>query len=438
MSVLCYNGVVLPYAHVTNFSQEAVYDELGGTDWYLTKFNITVQTILNVKYKDTIFPIPPIFNNQPIVFNNAADLMVYLRNELLQPRRRLSFKFNDFELIPQNNKPGQVDAKNGPQPQSCVINPLTNETFMVTYNIIANYWERSGGSASLTTGGALPGTGDAILYNRWSETHEIDQFNLTTRTREGKFIIRSDNDTGFIADQLRSQMAVVGIPAGYVRQSAKYTVSPDGLGISYAIIDKEKYKLPPKPAFEAEGEYMETSANLGATRYCECRVALTGQKSNDPNQSQEQLLRSAIYIAVTKLRIAGAIFNANRGGILESASFKVNLYENKVEARVKAMRVASLTEGNKKYVGLAIFNDVNFNSIAYTPGSELVPAFGDTLSPPVTPEHKDRGTGTGRMLRAAAYYDPSIPNIALNRDSGQLTRGTEVGKAGVFPEIQSV
>src|SRR5690606_15107838 len=113
------------------------------------------------------------------------------------------------------------------------------------------------------------------------EIIEIDDRNYSRRTREGKYRIRSDNFQGQIADQFRRDLAVVSIPNGFLRKSAKYTQTPDGLGLEYHIVDEEVYKPPPAPAFKAQGSYTEEVTRGGVNRYCEVNVRLEGDKITD-------------------------------------------------------------------------------------------------------------------------------------------------------------
>lgn len=128
MSVLSYNGVYLPYSFTTGFRQEAVYDDMSGTDWILTRFDIQIQCVVNADYATQLAP-----ELVGIQTRSAADVMNIIRSRLLKPRKRLSFKFNGVELIPQPQEgigsPGDVDARNGPQPQSCILIELTNTAF---------------------------------------------------------------------------------------------------------------------------------------------------------------------------------------------------------------------------------------------------------------------------------------------------------------------
>ena len=99
--------------------------------------------------------------------------------------------------------------------------------------------------------------------------------------RSGKIVIRSDNVEGKIADQVRTQLAVIAIPAGYLRKSSKYTVSPDGLGLHYDIVDHEVFKKPPVPAYKSSGSYKEQTQKAGAVRYVTASVTLDASKFVD-------------------------------------------------------------------------------------------------------------------------------------------------------------
>ncbi len=325
-----------------NFDQRVLYEDQGGTDWYVTKFDITAQAVLNIDMLNLVAPdlegdLSPA---------NAAEVMNYIRTRLLRPRRKLSVKFNDVELIPAvqegcntNEARGRIDAKNGPMPQACVVNQLNNTTFLITYNITAHYWENVDPADGPISQGRAPNRiGNNVLYNRWSETVDIDNCEMTKqRIREGKFAIRSDNASGAIADQLRAQFAVVGVPPGFLRQSSNYTVTPDGLAIQYRVVDTECYKYPPKPAYEASGEYTESSSHNDALRYGECRVTLRGAKLT----SQAKLIETAVAVCHTKIGISGVPGKINTTlrsvGIPQSTYIRVNLWENVVEAYARVM-----------------------------------------------------------------------------------------------------
>lgn len=418
MSQIIYNGITIPYAFHTYFQQEVVYDDMGGTDWTCTKFDIEIQAVINSDYANMIYPALEGITDNPAVFMKA------IRTALLRPRRQLQVTFNGVDLIPAaTGGPGTVDVKNGPQPKHCNITQLTNTTFLVTYRIVAHYWENNSvdpfanDPPDIVTNAA----GNSILFNRWTESVEIDGLGYTKRIREGKFVIRSDNQGSLIADQLRSQMAVVGVPAGFLRESARYTVSADGLAIMYNIVDQEVFKNPPFPAFKATGTYTETSPLNGVMRILECQLRLEGPK----NVPQAQLVSRAIAIVMSKIGEQSQILNplSPSETIPIHQGVRVGMYENWVEVTVR-VKVPVTQERT---------NNINFNlaRMVYTPGSDASFAGGPGAP---TPAYSDRGTGV-QLIQAAAYYDPNIVAAVLDKTTGQLNPpGLEVGQAGANQE----
>lgn len=420
MSIVSYNGVVLPYAHITDFKQEAMADE-SDTDWHLTKFTIFCQTLINAEYMALL--APDLVQAAGPLSKNPADIMQMIRARLLQRRKTLSVKFNGEELIPQVQQglPGTVDADNGPKPKYCQLTYLTGTTFLCTYAIEASYWE----SNILPAGGKFPvqnQTGNNCLYNRWSESHDLDSNQFLTRTRSGKYKIRSDNADGRVADELREDLALLGVPLGFRRTGSKYTVTPDGLAIAYTITDKQQYKQPPDPAFEAEGEYTETTPKpMGAVRYGKVRVRLKGDLLTD----QGLLIRTAVAVAANKMMIRGQQINPNpppgNGApgfqILLNSSCRIGLYQNDVEVELLAMIAAN----KPRILGIDAFNTMT----TFTPGSPLGSDY--------VPGYKSRGQ-TSALLLAAAYWDPSLRNTVMNPFTGQNTTGFPPGTAGKTSE----
>ncbi len=410
MSLLIYNGVSLPYPLTTQFTQEAVRDDSPGgipTDWICTKFDITVQTIINADY---ILSLAPDIAGTT---SNPVDIMKVIRSRLLAQRKVLSFTMNGRELIPAilpGNK-GGVDVRNGPQPQSCTIMELTNTSFLMTYRIVAHYWENNKVTTTNDVLTVTNRTTSPILFNRWTETVDMDSCQMSTRTREGKFMIRSDNSQGRIADEMRNQMAVVSLPEGFLRASSRYTVSTDGLAIAYTVVDKEVFKMPPQPAFEAEGEYTESCNKAGAIRYADVRVKLKGDNSNKATRGRQDELVVAVFSIVTiKLRSRGAgiLLEKNQkepNGLIESFSIRTWMYENIVECSARVMF---------KFNGVLLFNAPGVRSnVTFTPLSDFVD---------YSPLYQARGTAN-LLLQAAAYYDPNLQTSSLRPAATTLVDG---------------
>ncbi len=424
MALVTYNGVSLPYSSMTDFKQEAMYDDVGRTDFYLTKFDVTVQCVINIEYTKQMFGaaseiLPTDFGGVA----NAASVMSIIRSGLLEPRKILSIVFNGVELIPRIvNNSGLVDCANGPMPQHCNIIQLTNELFIVNYRIIAHYWENNDISYDRDPA-ALNQPSNPVLYNRWVDQIEIDNCKYSRRARQGKFVIRSDNQLGQTVDLFRKQMAVLGVPPGFLRETANYKVSPDGLGLEYSIVDREVYKMPPEPAYQAEGEYLESITNKGAARWGQCRVKLWGAKDTP----QMKLIDAAIFIVSAKLQIVGALTDGTaregdqRFAFLERFDVMVDMYQNIVECIMRAqLQVNTTRNGRGRVYGIA---GLDFSrNMATTP----IPL---TSARNYQPSYTSYGTGN-LLLQAANYYDPSILNTIIDQQNGNLNRGLAPGQAG--------
>lgn len=428
MSALVYNGVTLPYPMTTQFNQEVVYDKQADTDWVCTKYDIEVDGIINVAYLGTLFPTHT-FTRPP----DTAEIMQIMRAKLMKPRKALSFKVNRVELIPrpQSNLPGTVDAMNGPKPQYCNITQLTAETFWFSYRIIANHWERLVLPGEIT----LPlrnQEGNPVLWNRWTETVEIDNCDYSTRTREGTYMIRSDNMSGAIAHQFSTDFAVLSIPHGFTRKSRRFTQSADGLSVQYQMVDQEEYKLPPSPAYEADGYYSETVLSNGVKRFGEVQVHLKGAKTS----KQTDLIRAAVTVAMETIRARGRDLNIEFPPtgtpfvLLQGATIRRGLYANNVEVLIRGQ----FQQVDKRYYGLAGF-------VGMTTATPLSEVGSDIAN---VPPYKERGTA-GLLLQAAAYYDPSLgttkmgpglsrwtdnPPSTLESKRVQMNAGMLPGQAG--------
>lgn len=441
MSVLTYNGITLPYAHCTQFEQTPLYDEIGQVDWYVTRYDITVQSIISSDYL-AMLDTTLIDVDEPLT-NNPAEIMGWIRNQLLKPRKTLSYTFNGVELIPkiQTGITGTVDANQGPVPRFCQIFNLTNTTFLIRFSIVAHYWEKDQKTTDPLA--RTNAAGCPVIYNRWTETVNIDSDNYTTRIREGKYRIRSDNVEGFTADQFRNDFAVVSVPDGFMRQSSQYSLTPDGLGLQYRIIDQEIFKYPPQGAFRAEGTYVETSVKNGAKRIGDAQVTLYGPK----NMAQIKLLDMAIAICTSKLILGDAAGNFQqpnfgpgktpdaKGGfkLLISCVLKVDMYKNVVQAHLQAlMNAASVIDPKQRIHGIAGLR--GGKAITTTPLSDTNP--GANAAVPVgvaggstTPKYSTRGT-SNLLLIAAAYYDPSLSTNAMSLKKHGITGDNEVTNTG--------
>lgn len=411
MSSVSYGGINLPFPFHTQFDQAAVYDDVGHTDRIYTKFDIHVQCIINTNYATSISASLP-------ANANPATIMKGIRQTLLTPRMQLQITVGGVDLIPANQgaNVGTVDARNGPMPQSCAINQITETTFLVTWHVIAHYWENNTAAAPNTNN-----AGDNVLFNRWTETVDIDECNYSKITRKGTFTIRSDNFEANPVDVYREQMANLPIPKGCKRISSHYEVAADGLSISYQVVDQEVFIQPPSPAFKAQGKYTETTTPMGRSpnRTAHCEVELTGSKTS----LMSDLLGAAMIIAVNKLNTQAQL-NSSQIAMMTMGKIEQELWENKVKVQIDCMLTPAVNRarpGRNRQPRQAAARD-------------LISRFTNTrvLSRP-TPETKVpppvsvRGTAIGWVLHAAAYYDPSLLNHKIDERTRQVTPGDEIG-----------
>lgn len=396
MSVFIYNDITIPYALISNFSQEAVYDE-SDTNKLYTKFDITVQGVLNADYASTI-------GGGAAAAMTGAQLMNQIRARLLTPRKTLQITFGGTNIIPTAQANTTVDSKNGPHPQAVSITQLQTNTFLVQFRIVTHWTETASGpdGAGATGGGT-------VISNRWTETQSIDFANFSTRTRTGKIIIRSDNPNGSVPDNVRESMAVVGVPIGFLRESSSYTVSTDGLQLDYSVTDKEVFYMPPAPAFRARGKYIETTARNGAMRYGTVSLTLWGDKAT----KQSALLQTAIQVAASHILQRGPEGGGqNKITKIESSCLEVDMYENVVRVEMRVLMAANGKQQFNKNAGFIA------NRATQAPR-------GSTNSTPV-PNYQARGT-TNMLIQAAAYYDPAV-GAKFNQVKGQLVPGNQPGE----------
>jgi hypothetical protein len=434
MSLVVYNDVTLPMSQLTHFEQKVMYDE-SNTDWYCTRFDIAVQCVITPSWLQYMAPFLHRIEGVTSSPKGATEIMTAVRKKLLTPRKRLSITMNGVELIPkqQQGLTGIMDAQNGPRPMSCTLLQLSNDTYIVSFHIVAHYWENL--NNSINDDGSLKTINKqaaVVLYNRWSEEIEIDETDHTRRIREGKFVIRSDNADGIMIDQLRSSMAVVGCPNGFNREYSRFKVDPSGLAMEYTVIDREVDVHPPSPAFKAIGTYTETSTVQGATRFGQVRVELHG----NANVSRSFLLETAAKVAASKIRIGLPIVGDRGFGLLpnegfvglQSAAFSMDMYRN-IASCTMLVRLVARKERKHKVAG---FKGTIFEQIARTPGSTATGR----------PSYHDRGTTT-YLIEAAKYYVPDFKNVELtktanteattfvSKDDKNLSRGLQVGRGGV-------
>ncbi len=146
----------------------------------------------------------------------------------------------------------------------------------------------------------------------------------------------------------------------------------------------------------------------------------------DRNTNQDELTQLAIDLASRKLaKRVGFVSDTGTIGIMESMQVRLGMWENTVEV------VASCTcnaLGTQRLGETWMPNASDPSQAMYLPS--FVPFVDDVE--PQTPDYPLFGTAA-LLLRAAAYYDPSLKNTQVDPATNQLTAGNEVGTAGFNP-----
>jgi len=396
MSIHTYNDITFMAPLHTSFSQECVYDP-SDTDREFVKLDVTVQSLVT----------PDTAAGMGIAggFDTSAAVMAkYMREKLMVPRKAWSIKSSNVELIPSHG--ATVDAKNGPHPQSFNFTMMTEQTFIATFRCIGHFSTVD-----------IDEPRNYFTSVRWSDSVEIDDLNYTTRTRRGRYRIRSDNQNKQEIDRIRRAVAILGVPQGFLRKSSQYTLSEDGLQIDFTIQDQEVFRVPPAPAFRSKGTYTETTTKNGAMRHGAIRLDLWGDKVTSP----AVLLKKCIEVAAAKLLlVGGAQQRERRFARLEQCDFGTDLYENHCWCNMRCLLNTRHEQANDPRLRVNGVATIDFDAITRAP----LYSAANNVTPP---KYLDLGTAA-LFLQAARYFDPGA-TITLNSATGDTT----VAPLGVIP-----
>ncbi len=385
-----------PYGLSTQrVSFEPVYDP-SGTDYLYTRITISVSAIM----AETL--VPGIGGETP------TQTMVRIQHLLQTPRRGLSFVVGSDSLVAVGStgsiaatQQAALDAKNGPVPGACHITRIQGDkAFRIDWSVSAHVVDC-----------AEAGQGPAYVSYRYTETDDINRLGMTRRTRSGVIITRSDMLTS--PDAFRGLVSPALEPE-FLRISSNYSLSPDGLSLSYTFVDEEQYLMPPDPAAEADGDYIEGTVQ-GAMRSAEVRVMLRAGKTDN----RGVLLARALSVAMAKIELAdpvrqnpggGGVGGGDAGGailgariqtesppILQIATIREKLYANEVEVRLRA-----ICQPSKKVYGKV---NTDLSRFAKPPAGSSKGEFSGF----------DVGTrGTAQLgIIAAALQDPCLRQVTI-------------------------
>ncbi len=440
-SIFSYGSYTLSRVRTKSFQHVPVYDP-SGTDFLYTRFTLTVEGIL----AEGLAPLT--------TGERAAQALRRIEHDFLRPRQPLLYsqdgkvilevRGNNAEVVQQIDPASMgtvtntfigvdsvapaLDADNGPKPQYFNVILMTQKAITVEFSIVVCLIDCRDSTARKR----------GYTSNRWSETETYDQSGMCQLTTRGLLICASDLKVN--PDQLRDIVAPV-IRNGYQRTSSTFTLSEDGLRLSYNFTDKEFYLGPPYPAKKASGQFL-VCWNSG--RYhAQCSIRLEGDKS----ASKQDLMRRALQIVNAKVStivpqappkrkkvnpspdatgalggggVVGAVVAGNSGSappestykkqpIVTNATFSEHLYENTVEIQFRCQidpkALGTVGSGAK----LSMFG-------TELPGSPASNQPG--IAPPL------RGNNRFLQLLAASFNDPcvmkSLGETELRASTGDL------------------
>ena len=311
-SRLSYDNIEISHTRTLQFVQEPVYSN-DGVDRLYTHITITVQGLIS----EPLDLVSPIGNVKP------AEFITALRERLLTPRKTLIYTDGTDELIHLPDDDSDADINNGPRPISFNIIRLDgDQCWIVQYSI--ECWIQE-----------CETTNTYVLSNRWSMTDRIDDSHLTTRTIEGRMVVRAV-DTGNI-DDFRS-LVVPGMQPGFRRDAMQFTLQSDGLAMDYIIEDKEEYMTTPFPANMVEARFT-TSVGLSgsALQSNEMYVKIKGE----PQTCMKDLLQLAANYVSSRISLEN---NSEIQHVFMGGAVTEDMYNHTLELSVQTNSAADVKD----------------------------------------------------------------------------------------------
>lgn len=418
-----YGALDFEIERIYRWDHRAVFDETG-QDYLYDHIVIGVQCVLNTAAtrSDAVMRRPVQGNRGTYAAASVRDLRTYM----MQPRLPLQVRIGpEFILESPPRKPGKIipsifpcDAKGGPQP--------------LAFNVINNY---GAGRTIIATFEVETWINDfinkdktpAILSNRWTMTHDIDEFHYTTRTIQGRAVFRKDLLVGPInvvpADAAAGSPAAYPddfraklfhpIPNNYKRVSVNVTQPGDGTILDYRITDVEqpvnlgrdnpivKMKGNIQSGWDGRGRFFAF-----ASWYVKMTIEVWGRRST----SREQLIKACAR-ALASLGFNGA---DNAGGFFGQArlwhcNWNVDLFDRYASCTM-GVAASGATEGARVWTGNA-FNTRWRNDIIADFPEQLdgVTTNADAPNPP--PPNGDGSVGTSlvRMVTQILSSPATVP-----------------------------
>ena len=224
-----YNGVVMQMAKTHQIAFDAQYSS-DGMDYLYTRGRISIGFQINPQATAYIISSNAVVSTPGTL---PATTVAAIRHSLMQPRQQLLITDYLAQTMLQCPADGFiVDAKDGPKPISCSLEEIAgSRTFVGRWTCEFNIIEC-----------LASGNPPVIISNRWSDSHAINDSQLTTRTISGRTVFRRDwlEALGLTPDDLRDSFPLPVVAPGMQRVSLDIITASSGNEAMWRITDKER------------------------------------------------------------------------------------------------------------------------------------------------------------------------------------------------------
>lgn len=425
-----YNGVTINTPDIKTISCAAVYDQADASVMF-TRMTYRVQG--TIQFDNTY---------------SMAQNMVYFRQALLGPRRGLKITIGDDVLnLGGGTAATALDDVGGPKPRRADFTEIIGTNFcFVTFEIEVGLQE------------GCTNTG-AVLSHTYTVNHQLDSRFYTTRTVSGAIRVSNNAAPPYDnADALRG-IAVPALPNGFQRKSMDFSLSADGLVLSYVIQDKEVFRVAPINCTEAKATFSQQMSNY--LWYSHFTMEVKGNKYQD----QLSMFNDIFLVASSRINFDDPTI------LIQQASIDEELYDNTVRFSITVGSGINPATAKALPADTAMFtavpgNDQNANATLGPYGSYLMmsakkeffnpcanaPAFGfqqqpatdddsggtsDGTTPPDTEAPIGEEPGTMSEQQKLNPYTKWVQTITYEQVNGVQMLPSTGGKAGKVYQLHT-
>lgn len=348
--------------------------------------------------------------------SGMANLVVALRGALQVPRQNLVIQwspdgstwntfYNFTAATDTSQDTTDVDIRWGPLPDALELHQFTGgKAALYTWRCRVATKDCIGGSGSSCT---LNGRVQDVIAATTSWQFTVDNNGLTTATISGVLVISSNAQAlGFTPDNYRYYVTP-DCPVNFQRQSADYRTAPDGLTMTYSIVDREVPHTFPAPITGGQVNWRVSIRGMGGM----VDYSLSGWYSAPPQIPKSTLIQRIGEMMSVKFPLGSA-----SALIWTELELDEDVYENKLSFRVNAYAPIGTNAGTTAFNFNAVLNTIDTqitdsNGTAYIPG----PYGGDAIN-----------GNSGVIALPVAIWNPCISHSKQPIQQGGINPG---GKA---------